>query len=127
MLSSGNFCRAVVGQPGNFCLAHALRGPNFRPMAVASRLQNRPCKTAGNAANSASAFQALLAHMEHGAGAASSTTGTTSASIDPVDTLGNLTLAGVNGVEQVLGNAIQQALQAYGVSSASSALPPLSI
>jgi len=93
----------------------------------ASNTATAAASTAGHAANSASAFQAMLAHMENGAGAASSTSGTASTSIDPLSALGNLTVAGANSVEQVLGNAIQQALQAYGSSTASNALPPLNV
>jgi hypothetical protein len=81
----------------------------------------------GNAANSAAAFQTLLAQMEGGATASASSNGTQTASTDPLDALGSLTAAGAAGVEQMLGNAIQQALQAYGASSASNALPTLSI
>jgi hypothetical protein len=93
----------------------------------ASNTATAAASTAGNGANSASAFQAMLAQMENGAGATSSTSGTASSSIDPLSTLGKLTLAGANSVEAVLGNAIQQALQAYGSNAASNALPPLSI
>lgn len=120
----------------------------------ASAAATAAASATGSLANSASAFQALLQDMQGGSSAAAqadaaapghhhhhggadtilqaldggSSTGTsTAASTDPLSALGNLTVAGANSVEQVLGNAVQLAMQAYGSSAASNALPPLSI
>jgi hypothetical protein len=93
----------------------------------ASTASTNAASATGNAPNSAAAFQTLLAQMEGGASDAASSTGTQTTSTDPLNALCSLTAAGAAGVEQMLGNAIQQAMQAYGSSAASSALPPLSI